>query len=119
MTANVTQAATGAPIVGASSQFISPFTPQGISPNGDGKNDVLIIPGVLRMQPNTLTIYNRWGNAVYTIDNYKNNWGGTSNVGSSLLGGDGNLPDATYYYILDFKGKMPAAGGSLYINRLK
>ncbi len=100
-------------------QQCEPFTPQGISPNGDGKNDVLIIPGVLRMQPNTLTIYNRWGNAVYTIDNYKNNWGGTSNVGSSLLGGDGNLPDATYYYILDFKGKMPAAGGSLYINRLK
>jgi hypothetical protein len=31
MTANVTQAATGAPIVGASSQFISPFTPQGIA----------------------------------------------------------------------------------------
>jgi len=31
MTANVTQAATGAPLVGASSQFISPFTPQGIA----------------------------------------------------------------------------------------
>jgi hypothetical protein len=31
MTANMTQAATGAPLVGASSQFISPFTPQGIA----------------------------------------------------------------------------------------
>jgi hypothetical protein len=31
MTANVTQAATGAPLVGASSQFISPFTPQGVA----------------------------------------------------------------------------------------
>jgi hypothetical protein len=29
--ANATQAATGAPLVGASSQFISPFTPQGIA----------------------------------------------------------------------------------------
>jgi len=31
MTANVTQAATGAPLVGASSQFVSPFTPNGIA----------------------------------------------------------------------------------------
>ena len=31
MTANITQAATGAPLVGSSSQFISPFTPQGIA----------------------------------------------------------------------------------------
>jgi hypothetical protein len=31
MTANMTQAATGAPLVGASSQFISPFTPSGIA----------------------------------------------------------------------------------------
>ena len=31
MAANVTQAATGAPLVGASSQFVSPFTPNGIA----------------------------------------------------------------------------------------
>ena len=31
MAANMTQAATGSPLVGASSQFISPFTPQGIA----------------------------------------------------------------------------------------
>lgn len=83
------------------------FVPQGISPNGDGKNDTFIIPGILSAQPNTLTIFNRLGRVVYEKDNYQNDWSG------------GDLPDGTYLYIIDYKGKTPAYKSYLYINRLK
>ncbi|MEY4273200.1 MAG: hypothetical protein RL638_148, partial [Bacteroidota bacterium] len=95
------------------------FTPQGISPNGDGQNDVLIIPGILRMGNNTLTIYNRWGNIVYQKDNYQNDWGGQTDRSFSLTSEDNLLPDGTYYYVIDFKGKYPEIGQYVYINRLE
>ncbi|MFM7020300.1 MAG: Ig-like domain-containing protein [Aquirufa sp.] len=95
------------------------FTPQGISPNGDGQNDVLIIPGILRMGNNTLTIYNRWGNIVYQKDNYQNDWGGQTDRAFSLISEDNLLPDGTYYYVIDFKGKYPEIGQYVYINRLE
>jgi len=68
--------------------------PQGFSPNEDGKNDLFIIHGIEAYPNNTLTIYNRWGNIVYTKDNYLNTWEGNSNNGKTL-------PDATYFAILE------------------
>lgn len=65
--------------------------PQFLSPNGDGKNDIYFINDSL--QPGSkLTIYNRWGNAVYSNDNYKNDWDGTY-MGHLL-------PSSTYYVVL-------------------
>ncbi len=60
--------------------------PNIITPNGDGKNDVLFIKGL--QGQNKLIIYNRWGNKIYEIDNYQNDWDG-----------DGHS-DGTYYFIL-------------------
>ena len=93
------------------------FAPNGISPNGDGKNDVLIIPGILRNQSNELTIFNRWGNIVYQTSNYKNDWGGQTDRAFSLLASDNLLLDGTYYYVIDFFGKYPNVGTYVYINR--
>jgi gliding motility-associated-like protein len=95
------------------------FAPQGISPNGDGQNDVLIIPGIMRKGNNTLTIYNRWGNIVYQKDNYQNDWGGQTDRAFNLTSDDNLLPDGTYYYVIDFKGKYPEVGQYVYINRLE
>ena len=95
------------------------FAPQGISPNGDGQNDVLIIPGIMRKGNNTLTIYNRWGNIVYQKDNYQNDWGGQTDRAFNLTNDDNLLPDGTYYYVIDFKGKYPEIGQYVYINRLE
>jgi len=92
---------------------------QGISPNGDGKNDYLVIPGVMRTTPNTLTVYDRIGNIVYEVKDYGNNWGGDSNLGNPLLAGDGLLPDGVYFYILDYNGVRPRVSTYIYINRLK
>ncbi|MHA8075267.1 Ig-like domain-containing protein [Aquirufa sp. TARAVU-A1A] len=88
------------------------FATQGFSPNGDGKNDTFIIPGILSRQPNRMTIMNRSGQVVYDAENYKNDWAGK--------GSDGHdLPDGTYYYVLDFYGKYPTVSTYVYINRLK
>lgn len=96
-----------------------PVAFQGISPNGDGKNDNLVIPGVMRTTPNNLTVYDRVGNIVFEVKDYENNWGGESNRGNPLLAGDGLLPDGVYFYILDYNGVRPRVSTYIYINRLK
>jgi gliding motility-associated-like protein len=96
-----------------------PVAFQGISPNGDGKNDYLVIPGVMRTTPNTLTVFNRGGDIVYEMKDYANNWGGETNRGNPLLAGDGLLPDGVYFYILDYNGVRPRVSTYIYINRLK
>lgn len=96
-----------------------PVAFQGISPNGDGKNDYLVIPGVMRTTPNTLTVYDRVGNIVFETKDYGNNWGGETNLGNPLLAGDGLLPDGVYFYILDYNGVRPRVSTYIYINRLK
>ncbi|MDT8886299.1 putative Ig domain-containing protein [Aquirufa sp. LEPPI-3A] len=88
------------------------YATQGFSPNGDGKNDTFIIPGILSRQPNRMTIMNRSGQVVYDVENYKNDWSGRSSDGQEL-------PDGTYYYVLDFFGKYPTVSTYVYINRLK
>lgn len=69
-----------------------PFTL--VTPNGDGINDVFELEGIT-FWPNTqVSIYNRWGQKVFTSSNYKNSWGAGANEG-------------TYYYlVVDRDGKQ-------------
>ena len=92
------------------------FVPEGFSPNGDGVNDMFIIKGLNNYPNNTLTFFNRWGNEVYAVTNYQNDWNATSNKG--LRVGGELLPVGTYFYILDLgvDGKAPIKG-YVYINR--
>ncbi|MBL7931213.1 MAG: gliding motility-associated C-terminal domain-containing protein, partial [Bacteroidia bacterium] len=78
------------------------FIPEGFSPNGDNINDVFHITGLPTEGQNSLIIFNRWGNKVYSSSDYDNLWDGTPNVGVTL--GKSKLPQGTYYYILDMKG---------------
>ncbi len=71
---------------------------EGISPNGDGKNDVWFIPCIMNFE-NTLEVYNRWGELLYSAVNYTQDWGGVSK------GQD--LPDGTYYYVIKIKTNNP------------
>jgi len=66
----------------------------GFSPNEDGVNDTFVIENLSEFPNNTLCIFNRWGNQVYQVNNYQNDWNGNW---------DGNmiLPDGTYFYVLD------------------
>ncbi|MCG8573581.1 MAG: gliding motility-associated C-terminal domain-containing protein, partial [Flavobacteriales bacterium] len=70
----------------------SVFIPEAITPNGDGKNDLFEIKGI-ESHPNTVKIFNRWGQTVYEITNYQNDWGGTDASGNPL-------PNDTYFYII-------------------
>jgi gliding motility-associated-like protein len=84
------------------------FIPQGFSPDGDNRNDVWVIKAL--PQNNKVTVFNRWGNLVYSKENYDNTWNGMPNV-SGTFGSD-KLPQGTYYYIIEFtdSGNKPMNG---------
>jgi gliding motility-associated-like protein len=77
--------------------------PNIFSPNSDGKNDFFMIPGLERLEPTQLTIYNRWGNIVYETANYKNDWQGY-NQNNKML------PNDTYFYTLILPGGLQYSG---------
>jgi gliding motility-associated-like protein len=70
----------------------------GFSPNGDGVNDVWNIPLLVLYPENSMLIINRWGDEVWTANNYNN----TDVVfkGQNMKGD--NLPDGVYWYILHY-----------------
>ena len=71
--------------------------PKGISPNGDGMNDSFDLSG---MDIKQLSVFNRYGVKVFTVANYTNQWHGQTDNGH-------DLPDGTYYYLIE-----PNTGGA-------
>lgn len=58
------------------------FIPNAFTPNGDGVNDVLLLKGNECMRDAVFTIYNRWGQVVFTTDKpFGEFWDGTYNEG--------------------------------------
>ncbi|MBO3116795.1 gliding motility-associated C-terminal domain-containing protein, partial [Winogradskyella sp. DF17] len=86
------------------------------SPDGDGVNETFIIDCLERFPNNTLEVYNRWGNLVYSKQGYQNDWAGTSN-GRVVINQSNELPVGTYYYVLDLGDGSEPRVGWLYINR--
>ncbi len=76
-----------------------------LTPNGDGVDDAWTIKNIDNYPGNKVQIFNRWGTKVYSATNYKNNWTG------------GDLPDATYFYILDLNNGDKALTGTVTIIR--
>jgi gliding motility-associated-like protein len=90
---------------------ISALIPNAISPNGDGKNDVLKLDFLKLLYPNAeVDIYNRWGENLFSSHGYTEPWDGTFK---------GNkLPVGTYYYVInlnDLSVPEPLKGGILLI----
>lgn len=65
--------------------------PNILTPNGDGINEVLVFNYLGKDIPNTLKLFNRWGQPVYEKENYSNDWNASV------------LSSGTYYYILTVK----------------
>ncbi len=61
--------------------------------NNDGKNDILFFRGISLSNNEGITIFNRWGDLVFSEFPYHNGWDGKNKKGE-------DLPDGTYYYIL-------------------
>ncbi len=70
-----------------------------ITPNADGHNDVLNLATLTGDLTCKFIVVDRWGKEMYSIDDYQNTWGGLSQ------GGD-ELPDGTYYFILQNGGDI-------------
>jgi gliding motility-associated-like protein len=86
----------------------TPFSvPNIMTPNGDGINDHFFITG---LETGTkLTVFNRWGDIVYSSNNYNNDWDA------------GNLTEGVYFYVLNLptteitKGKNDPSRGFIQI----
>lgn len=81
--------------------------PQGISPNGDGKNDTFDLSN---FDVQRIEIFNRLGTRVYSKDNYTNEWFGQSENGDEL-------PVGTYFYTLVYDGGAQTKSSWVYINK--
>lgn len=87
--------------------------PAGISPNNDGLNEKFIIGNLNPTDLVKLDIYNRWQTLVFRDGNYKNTFDGTGNHKGWA---NNELPDGTYYYILNINTEKPITG-YIVINR--
>ncbi|CAN5859491.1 hypothetical protein BH11BAC7_BH11BAC7_28790 [soil metagenome] len=66
--------------------------PNVVTPNGDGVNDFFHVGNLEDYYPGSkLEVFNRWGNSIYTNEDYRNDW-------------RPDVTDGTYYYILTIPG---------------
>ena len=71
-----------------------PFAiPGGLSPNGDGNNDSWDIQGLVDYPNASVTVFDRWGQKVYSGTSQDPAWDGTTN--------GRECPTADYYYVID------------------
>ncbi len=75
-------------------ELVTVQVPSAFSPNGDGYNDLLVIPGLELWPAAELVLFNRWESKVFESRGYANDWDGR------WQGNGEPLPDDTYYYIL-------------------
>jgi gliding motility-associated-like protein len=83
------------------------FIPNGLSPNGDGINDELVVVCAEEYPNMQIQIFSRWGNQVY--EGAPNGWNAQFN------GKD--LPDGTYFYVLDYGDGTPVETGYIVVHR--
>jgi gliding motility-associated-like protein len=73
----------------------------GITPNGDGLNDLWIVDNIELYPENKVQIFNRWGEEVWAGENYNNVnvvWVGNNKSGNQMT-------DATYFYVAEVGGQ--------------
>lgn len=80
-------------------------TPNVITPNDDGINDLLAFEYLEFYPENHLLILNRWGTVVYEQDGYMNNWNGE------------NFTDGVYFYVLNISEKNQTYSGFFHLIR--
>jgi len=85
-----------------------------LTPNGDGKNDFLVFKEIALSPNNQLEIYNRWGRAVYKVQNYTNSFAGKANV-NGVVKKNTTLPAGLYFYVIDLFDIDVIHQGYLYI----
>ena len=86
------------------------LVPNAFSPNGDGINDTWIIEPLEFFTESITSVYNRYGQLIYTSKGYPKPWDGTRN--------GTQVPVGVYYYVIDLKtNKEPVLTGSVLVIR--
>ena len=94
----------------------------GVSIGGSDKNNYFHIEGIENYPNNTVRIYNRWGVKVFEMSGYNNTtkaFKGVSDARATLEASD-NLPQGTYYYIIEYvdeHNKTQTETGWLYLKK--
>jgi gliding motility-associated-like protein len=81
----------------------------GISPNSDDKNSIFLIENIELLpetQKNIVSIYNRWGDLIFEIENYNN----VDRVFKGLNQNGNELPSGTYFYKIEFENRSTVTG---------
>jgi gliding motility-associated-like protein len=73
--------------------FTPLYMPKAFTPNGDGLNDLYRIPRATSLTLTDFTIYDRWGNRIFTTKNIGDGWDGTINGKKQNAG--------SYIYVLN------------------
>lgn len=68
----------------------------GVTPNGDGNNDVWTIDNISEFPNNHVSIFNRWGLKVYETNGYNNTTNSWPEKNES-----NKYPPSTYFYVLN------------------
>ena len=90
--------------------------PQGISPNGDGMNDCLVLDH-LEAQEDIIKaeVYNRYGVKVFELNDYIDQW-----CGQDASDGSGSsnelLPVGTYFYVIQYASDREPTISWIYLN---
>ncbi|HLK98724.1 MAG TPA: gliding motility-associated C-terminal domain-containing protein, partial [Hymenobacter sp.] len=86
------------------------WLPEAFSPNGDGLNDVWVLPGIEAFPEAKVTIFNRWGEVIFQSDKgYTRPFDGTA--------GGTHLPAGLYPYTLHTVPDRPVQRGSVVLVR--
>ena len=86
----------------------------GVSANGDQLNPVFELENIEFLAPvNKVTIYNRWGDKVFEIENYDN----AQRVFSGQSDDGDDLPSGIYFYRIEFPDSRPKREGYLSLKR--
>ena len=85
------------------------IVPNAFSPNKDGINDEWKLQEIEAYPDADVTVFNRYGQAVFSTRGYNKPWNGTYN--------NKPLPVGTYYYVIDLKFGLPKLKGWVVILR--
>jgi gliding motility-associated-like protein len=92
------------------------YIPSVITPNSDGDNDALFIPGLQYFNNFKFTVFNSMGNKVYQVENSNINFNGSTS-GTVVWSTNGSLPSGTYYYVLEIRPNKWTQTGYIFLAR--
>jgi len=78
--------------------------PKVFTPNGDGINDFWVVEDLEKIEDCSLTIYDKYGKAVFEANPYDNTWSGSSTSGRTQV-------SEAYFYVFKCPGAENFSGG--------